>query len=334
MKIHAFAALKPKGSLQPFDYDVKELGPKEVLIKVSHCGICHSDVHLLDGDWGKDIFPLVPGHEVVGTVEKLGDEVRHLKKGQRVGVGWQCGSCFACEWCEKGEENLCSGSKATCRGHHGGFAAAVVVDARFAFPIPKELDSAKAAPLLCGGITVFSPLRRLGGAAPKRVGVVGIGGLGHFALQFGRAMGHEVTAFSTSPAKEAEAKRLGAHRFVLTGDKKAMTAAKGSLDLIVSTVNVHQDWNKFISILRPNGTLCTVGALPGDMSLSPTALLVDQKSVAGSVIGGRPMIEEMLSFAGRHNVGAQAEIVPLSKVNEVIDKVRRGKARYRIVLEC
>src|SRR5512139_2529524 len=219
MSFHAYAAHARKGPLVPFVYDPSPLGPHDVEIRITHCGICHSDVHLVDGDWGVGSYPMVPGHEIVGTVAALGPEARHLETGQRVGVGWQRGACLGCDLCGTGDENLCPRNEATCVDHHGGFADRIRVDGRFAFPIPDALASENAAPLLCGGATVYSPLRRWV-KPPMRVGVVGIGGLGHLALQFARAMGCEVTAISSSPDKAAEARGFGAHHFLATREPK------------------------------------------------------------------------------------------------------------------
>jgi uncharacterized zinc-type alcohol dehydrogenase-like protein len=331
MNIHAYAAHEKKGTLKPFTYEPTSLGPHDVEIRISHCGICHSDVHLIDGDWGMGSYPMVPGHEIVGDVAAVGGEVRGLKAGERVGVGWQCGACLSCEQCGSGDENLCPANQATCVGRHGGFADRIRVDGRFAFPIPAALSSAAAAPLLCGGATVYSPLRRWV-RPPMRVGVVGIGGLGHLGLQFARAMGCEVMALSSSPDKEAEARSFGAHRFLATREPKALASAAGSLDFILSTVYVPQDWAGLLNALRPNGTLCFVGAPGEPLSVPVFTLLAGQKSVTGSVIGGRPAIREMLEFAARHGVAAKTQVRPLAEADAALGEVRKGRARYRAVL--
>ena len=331
MSFHAYAAHARKDSLKPFVYEPAPLGPQDVEVKISHCGICHSDVHLVDGDWGMGSYPMVPGHEIVGTVAALGPEVQHLEVGARVGVGWQRGACLACEACGGGDENLCPGNVATCVGNHGGFADRVRVDGRFAFPIPESLASENAAPLLCGGVTVYSPLRRWVKPA-MRVGVVGIGGLGHMGLQFARAMGCEVTAISSSPDKEPEARGFGAHRFLATREPKALAAAAGTLDFILSTVYVNQDWMGFIAALRPNGVMCLVAAPAEPLSIPVFALLVGQKSVTSSVIGGRPAVRETLEFAARHGVAARTQVRPLAEADAALDETRKGRARYRIVL--
>ena len=332
MNIHAFAALAPKAPLTPHSFDPGPLAPDEVQIKVTHCGICHSDVHLIDNDWGISQYPLVPGHEAVGVVEQVGASVRTLKPGQRVGVGWQAGACHHCEWCVSGQDNLCPQNQATCVGHPGGFADRLRVGEGYAFPVPEALPSGSVGPLLCGGITVFSPLRHLGILPTHRVGVIGIGGLGHLALRFARAWGCEVTAFTSTPAKEIEARGFGAHHVVSSVDSAAFAARAGSLDFLISTVNVDLDWAAYVNLLRPNGTLCFVGVPPSNLNLSAFQLIAGQRAVAGSVIGGRAAIREMLDFAARHGITAQTEEMPLARVNEALDRVRRNQARYRMVL--
>jgi uncharacterized zinc-type alcohol dehydrogenase-like protein len=331
VSFHAYAAHEAKGPLRPFVYEPAPLGPHDVEIRVSHCGICHSDVHLVDGDWGVGTYPMVPGHEIVGTVEARGAAVGHLEVGARVGVGWQRGACLECDSCRVGEENLCEANEATCVDHHGGFADRVRVDGRFAFPIPDALAPEGAAPLLCGGITVYSPLRRW--VRPSmRVGVVGIGGLGHLGLRFARAMGCEVTAISGNPDKEADARAFGAHRFLATREPKALRAAVGTLDFVLSTVFLPQDWKGLLAALRPNGVLCFVGVPDEPMKLPVGALLGGQKTLAASAIGGRPAIREMLDFAARHGVVARAQVRPLTEADAALGEVRKGRARYRVVL--
>jgi len=330
---HAWAAHREKGALKPFVYEPEPLGPHDVEIRVSHCGICHSDVHLVDGDWGVGRYPMVPGHEIVGTVAAAGPEALHLAVGQRVGVGWQRGSCLECEWCVSGQENLCAREAATCVDHHGGFAERIRVDGRFAFPVPEALRSEHAAPLLCGGVTVYAPLARW--ARPSlRVGVVGIGGLGHLALQFARAMGCEVTAISASPDKEADARALGAHRFVVTSRPKALKPLASSLDLVLSTAFLDQDWTGLMRALRPNGVLCLVGAPDAALPLDVGRMLGRQLTVTTSAIGSRGAVRETLEFAARHGVAPRIEPRPLADADAALDSVRKGKARYRVVLEA
>jgi alcohol/geraniol dehydrogenase (NADP+) len=330
--IQGLAAHAAGAELLPFRYDPGVLGPQEVEIRISHCGICHSDLHLISNDWGISQYPFIPGHEIVGEIAAVGAEVKSLAVGQRVGVGWQSNSCGLCEWCSKGMENLCASAEATCVHRHGGYAEAVRVNARFAIPIPDALSSEGAAPLLCGGITVYNPLRSHGVNPASRVGIVGIGGLGHIALQFARVFGAEVTAFSTSAAKEAEARSLGAHGFVNTRESKAMREVAGKFDFILTTVNADQDWNAYIQSLRPTGTLCFVGVPPPPVAVHAFPLISGVRTITGSPIGSPHMLREMMDVAARHGVKAQTEVSPMAKVNEAIEKVKKNKVRYRAVL--
>ena len=231
-EIHGLAVHAAGAQLVPYKYLPGELKTNEVEVRISHCGVCHSDIHLIDNDWGLSKFPFVPGHEIVGTVSAIGSHVRDLAVGQRVGIGWQADSCGICEWCRQGDEHLCAAAQPTCVGRNGGYADSIRVNSRFAIPVPEALESENVAPLLCAGITVYSPLHNLGVRPSSRVGVIGIGGLGHLGLQFARAFGAEVTAFSTSTDKEEEARNLGAHHFVNTRDNGALKKIAGSFDLL------------------------------------------------------------------------------------------------------
>lgn len=333
MRVHAFAAKERRGRLASWEYELDALGPLEVDIDVACCGVCHSDVHLLDDDWKKTRYPFVPGHEIVGHVARVGAAVTGVAVGQRVGVGWQCGACFACEQCIAGAENLCGALVATCVGRHGGFADRVRVDARFAFPLPDGIESASAAPLLCGGVTVYAPLHRLGVDATRRVGVIGIGGLGHLAILFARALGAEVVAFSSSPDKRDDALRMGAVALVDSRDPRALRGAFESIDVLVSTVAARLDWTSFLRVLRPNGVLCFVGAPPGVLSIPASILLEGQRSICGSEIGGRRDVAEMLAFAARAHVAPIVERFPMHAADVALDRLRSNGVRYRAVLE-
>jgi alcohol/geraniol dehydrogenase (NADP+) len=331
-QIQGLAAHAAGAELLPFRYDPGELGMHEVEIGITHCGICHSDIHLISNDWGMSQFPFIPGHEIIGTVTATGSQVRSLKPGQRVGLGWQSNSCGECEWCTKGLENLCPDAEATCVRRHGGYANRVRANARFVARIPDDLPSEQAAPLLCGGITVYNPMRDHAIHPSSRVGVVGIGGLGHLAIQFARVFGCEVTAFSTSTAKEEEARALGAHHFVNTRESKAMKEMAGTQDFILNTANADQDWGVYIQALRPTGTLCFVGVPPSPVSLQAFPLISGVRTVTGSPIGSPNRLREMLEVAGRHGVKATTEAFPMAKANEAIEKVKKNKVRYRAVL--
>jgi uncharacterized zinc-type alcohol dehydrogenase-like protein len=331
-QIQGLAAHAAGAELLPFRYDPGQLGSHEVEIGVTHCGVCYSDIHLISNDWGTSQYPFIPGHEIIGTVTAMGPEVRSLRLGQRVGLGWQADSCGRCEWCTRGMENLCPDSVATCVHRHGGYAERVRASARFVIPIPTALDSERAAPLLCGGITVYNPMRAHGINPSSRVGVVGIGGLGHLAIQFARVFGAEVTAFSTSAAKEDEARGLGAHHFVNTRESKAMKEVAGTQDFILSTINADQDWGVYIQTLRPTGTLCFVGVPPSPVAVHAFPLIAGLRSISGNNTGSPYQLREMLDVAARHGVHAQTESFPMAKANEAIEKVKKNKVRYRAVL--
>ncbi|MGA7075542.1 MAG: NAD(P)-dependent alcohol dehydrogenase [Halobacteriota archaeon] len=336
MRIHAFAAQGPGAALQPFDYEPLQLGPYDIDVKVSHCGVCHSDVHLIDDDWNISRYPLVPGHEIIGAVAATGTEVEQLSIGQRVGVGWQSGSCLRCEWCLNGYENLCRNKVLTCVKRHGGFADFVRTDSRFAFAIPDALDSAGAAPLMCAGVTVFAPMRRYDLRPHHRVGVVGIGGLGHLALQFAHAMGCEVTAFSTNPEKKDDAYTFGADHFLNSRDAGQMRDTERTLDFIVSTATGPLPWATYVEALRPNGHLTIVSRLTGEegeIGAPASKLVAGQKSISGSVTGGRGVMQEMLAFAARHGIVARTEAFSYNDANRAVQRVRNSKAHYRVVLQ-
>jgi uncharacterized zinc-type alcohol dehydrogenase-like protein len=302
-------------------------GEHEVDVQVMTCSVCQSDVHLLDGDWGEVRRPLIPGHEIVGRVLETG--AGHAK-GSIVGIGWQSGCCGRCLACTTGREHLCTGGKQrTCVGRQGGFASQVRVDGRFAFALPSSLDLASAAPLLCAGLTVFSPLERLGARPGTRVGIVGVGGLGHLAVRFARALGAEVVAFDPVMAKRDLTLSLGASELIdSTGP-----LPKDAVDLLLVTTHASLDWNAWLSVLRLEGTLCLVGVPGKALTLAADPLMDEQKKVTGSVIGSPAAMRRMLELAARASIAPIVERLPLGQVNEAIDRVREGRARMRIVLD-
>jgi uncharacterized zinc-type alcohol dehydrogenase-like protein len=332
-EIHGLAAHAAGAELSTFKYTVAELAPNDVEVKISHCGVCHSDVHLIDNDWGLSKYPFIPGHEIVGKITAIGASVRDRKVGERVGIGWQADSCGVCEWCRLGEEHLCPKSQPTCVGRNGGYADKIRVNSRFAIPVPDALESEGVGPLLCGGITVYSPLRNWLARPASRVGVIGIGGLGHMGLQFARAFGCEVTAFSTSVDKEAEARSLGAHHFVNTRDNGAVKKVANSFDLILSTVSADQDFQSFVTALRPKGTLVILGVGPSPIQVTGFSLIGGQKALAGSPTGSPGDLHEMLDVAARHNIKAMTEVFPMKEANAAIAKVKKNQVRYRAVLK-
>ena len=330
--IKGYAATKPGGRLQPFAFDPGPLGDNQVEIKVEYCGLCHSDLSMVDNEWGISQYPLIPGHEIVGIVAAMGPGAGGLTLGQRVGLGWFADSCLTCEWCKSGNHHLCASVTGTIVGRHGGFANRVRANAAWVIPLPEQLDPQSAAPLMCGGITVFNPLL-LGKVKPTaRVGVVGIGGLGHMALLFAHAWGCEVTAFSSSPGKEAEARGFGADRVINSRDPEALKKVANSLDFILSTVNVPLDWEAYIAALRPQGRLHLVGVVTQPISVPLFPLLGGQKSLSASPTGSPAAIATMLDFAARHHIRPTIETYQFSEINDALERLRHGKPRYRIVL--
>lgn len=330
--IKAYAVLDAGGKLEPFEYDPGELKKSDVEIDVENCGICHSDLSMIDNAWQFTQYPLVPGHEVIGTVSKIGDDVTNLKVGQKVGLGWHSGYCMTCPSCLSGDHNMCANQEGTIVGRHGGFADKVRAHAVSVIPLPDGLDIESAGPLFCGGITVFNPMLQFNIKPTDKVGVIGIGGLGHMALMFLHAWGCEVTAFTSSESKKAEAIKMGAHRTINSRDSKELEAAAGQFDFIISTVNVKLDWNAYIATLQPKGHLHIVGATLEPLDIGVFPLIMGQRTISGSPVGSPGAIATMLDFAARHKIRPIIEKYKFDKVNDAIDRLRSGDARYRIVL--
>ena len=333
MKIKAYAADKQGAELKPFEYEVGELASDEVEIKVEYCGICHSDLSMLDNEWGMTQYPFVPGHEVVGTIAAIGSNVKTLSLGQRVGLGWYSRSCMTCHSCMSGDHNLCASTESTIVGRYGGFADKVRAHYAWAVPLPKELNPESAGPLFCGGITVFNPIVQFDIKPTDKVGVIGIGGLGHMALGFLHSWGCEVTAFSSDPSKEKEVKELGANHFINSKDPEALKSVANSFDFIISTVSADLDWSIYISLLKPKGRLHFVGVAPSPVASHVFPLIAGQKSISGSPLGSPATTAKMLDFAARHEIEPVVEIYPFSEVNEAMARLKSGKARYRIILK-
>ncbi len=331
-EVKALAALQAGEPLQPFSYAFGPLGDDEVEVAVRYCGLCHSDLSMIDNEWHMSQYPLVPGHEIVGEVAAVGANVPHVQPGQTVGVGWYSRSCMHCHECMQGDHNLCSTAESTIVGRYGGFATRVRAHWGWVLPLPDGLDPATAGPLFCGGTTVFNPILQNHIRPTDRVGVVGIGGLGHLALQFLRAWGCHVTAFSTSPDKEAEAKQLGATDFVATADPAALARLANSFAMILVTVNVPLDWEAYAKTLKPRGCIHIVGAVPS-VTISGFTLIGGQKSISGTPLGSPATQADMLAFAARHAVAPIVEPFPMSKVNDALERLRSGKLRYRAVLQ-
>ncbi len=331
--IQAYAAQKPKDRLKLIQYDPGALAPGQIEIDVITCGICHSDLSMVNNEWGDSAYPLVPGHEVIGTVSRLGANVRNLKAGDLVGFGWFSGSCMICRQCMSGNHNLCPDVEQTLIGRHGGFADKVRCQAEWALPLPAGLDAGKAGPLFCAGITVFNALVQFDVKPTQRVGVIGIGGLGHLALQFLSKWGCEVTAFTTTRAKHDEAMQMGAHRVVDSRNSSQLKKVAGSLDFVLSTADADLDWSAYMDALAPKGRLNIVGIVPSPVSLPAFSLIGGERSLSGSPAGSPATLSTMLEFCARHRIEPVVETFPMSRVNEAMSHLAAGKARYRVVLE-
>lgn len=333
MTINAYAVFDPSGELKPFTYEAPPLGGNDVEVSVEHCGICHSDLSMMENEWGVTPYPMVPGHEITGTVTQVGSHVRHLKPGDAVGVGWHSSSCMTCIQCMEGDHNICAAAVPTMIGRHGGFADRIVVNGSFAIPLPKNMNPRTAGPLLCGGITVFNPLLQLGVSPAARIGVVGIGGLGHLAIQFAKAWGCEVVAFTSSQSKEREALELGASSVMDSRDTDSFSEKQGTLDLIISTVNVDLNWAAYMSLLAPKGRLHFVGITTAPLQLPPViAMARKQVTVSSSQTGSPAAMSRMLDFAQRHGIEPVTEHFRFDQINDAVDRLRSGNARYRVVL--
>jgi len=333
-QIKGWAASEPQQKLELFSYDPGPLAPEDVEIEVEYCGVCHSDLSVIDNAWGLSKYPIIPGHEVVGRVLAIGEHAKGLKPGQYVGVGWNAGSCMHCHACMRGEHNLCPAVEPTIISRQGGFAERIRCHWAWAVPLPSSLDVASAGPLLCAGATVFTPLLTFDIKPTDRVGIVGIGGLGHLGLKFANAWGCEVTAFTSNPAKANEAKSFGAHRIINSRDSSDILEAANTLDFLLVTVNTSLDWSALVKTLRANGRMAIVGAVLEPMTVSAIDLIFGQKRVAGSLNGSPAATAAMLDFAARHQIKTQVEHFPMSKVNEALAHMAAGKARYRVVLDA
>lgn len=331
--IKAYAAHEAKGKLEPFEYNPDSLKEQEVEIEVEYCGVCHSDLSMINDDWGMTNYPLVAGHEVVGRISAIGEKVTTVKVGQRVGLGWFSHSCLTCKSCMSGYHNLCPTAEQTIVNRHGGFADKVRAHQEWLCPIPDDLDASKIGPFFCGGITVFSPIVEFGVKSTDKVGVIGIGGLGHMALKFLDAWGCDVTAFSSSPDKEAEAKELGADHFVNSRNSEDLEELSNSFDFIISTVNANLDWATYINLLKPKGRLHFVGVVPNPIEFQVFPLIMGQRSISGSPLGTPTTITKMLDFAALHGIEPTIETFPFDQINEALAHLESGKARYRIVLK-
>lgn len=332
-KITAWVASAPKSKFIKQELDLGPLGDEEVEVAVEYCGICHSDLSVLNNEWGNSKFPAVLGHEICGHVVAVGPAVKGITKGQKVGIGWSSGSCMHCRQCMSGNHNFCQKAIDTIIGHKGGFASRVRAHWGWTIPIPEKLPLKDTGPLFCAGVTVFNPLITYTKPS-SRVGIVGIGGLGHLAVKFAAAFGCEVTAFTSSESKFKEARDFGAHHVVSSKDSSAIQKLEGTFDLILVTANVPLDWKAFISALAPKGRLHFVGVVTEDIPIKVFSLLESQLSVSASPIGSPVAIATMLDFASLHHITPKTEHFPMSQINEAFEHLEAGKARYRIVLDA
>ena len=333
MKINAYAVSEPKGKLEQTTYELGPLEPEQVDIKVAYCGICHSDLSMINNDWGLTQYPIVPGHEIIGEVVAAGNSVKNLSVGDKVGLGWLSASCMSCHECMSGNHHLCAQGEATIVGRHGGFADHVRGHWSWAIPLPESIDMSKAGPLLCGGITVFNPIIIADVKPTDKVGVIGIGGLGHMALKFLKNWGCEVIAFSSNPDKKAQILEMGATKVINSKDPNELASIAGTLNFILNTTNVSLDWNSYLTTLAPKGKLHTVGAVLEPMAIPAFSLIGGEKSVSGSPLGSPALTKTMLDFCVRHDIYPTTEEFPISKVNEAVSHLEEGKARFRVVLK-
>jgi alcohol/geraniol dehydrogenase (NADP+) len=334
MQVKAYAAKAAGQDLQSFNFELSELGPDEVDVQVTHCGVCHTDVALVDNEWSLSQYPVVPGHEIVGTVAAVGSNVDRLAIGQRVGVGALCGACMKCEWCVGGAQHVCAQVVGTVMGEHkGGFASIVRVNNwQFAHPLPEEIASEHAGPLMCAGTTVFTPLLRYGVRPTDRVAVVGIGGLGHLAVQYLAKWGCDVTAISSTHEKDEQAFGFGARHFIATRGTDELSKAVRSFDFILSTVSADLPWDAYLAALRPKGKLCIAGIPDKSIAYSPWSLIAGEKSVVGGQPGSIVETQQMLAFTALHGIKPRIETFAMTDANVALDHTRQGKARFRAVL--
>ncbi len=341
-KIPAFAAPSPKAPLAPHTIERREPGPHDVLIDILYCGVCHSDIHQVRDEWGGSIFPMVPGHEIVGRVKQVGAHVTKFKPGDMAGVGCMVNSCRDCDPCRRDLEQFClKGAAFTYNGTemdrktptYGGYSTQVVVDERFTLKVPDGLDPAGVAPLLCAGITTYSPLRQWNCKPGDKVGVVGLGGLGHMAVKLAASMGAEVTMLSTSRRKEEDARRLGAKGFALTSDEETFKKLAGAFDLIINTISAPHDYNQYLGMLKVQGTMVLVGVPPEAVPVHAFSLISGNRRLAGSLIGGIKQTQEMLDYCGEHKIVSDVEVIPIQKINEAYERVIKGDVRYRFVID-
>ena len=342
MKTNGYAAPSAGAPLEPFSFERREPGPRDVLIEIQYCGVCHSDIHQVRDEWGGSIYPMVPGHEIVGRVARVGAEVSGFKEGDLAGVGCFVDSCRACRNCREGEEQYCEKHLvSTYNGTekdektptYGGYSSQIVVDEGYTLRVPAGLPLANVAPLLCAGITTYAPLRRFRVGEGQRVGVVGLGGLGHMGVKLAASMGARVTVFSTSPGKEQDARSLGAHDFVVTKEPGRLEALAGQYDFVLDTVSAHHDLNAYLNLLRREGALALVGAPERPLEVNAFSLITNGRTLAGSMIGGIRETQEMLDYCAAKGITSDVEVIPIQRIEEAYERTVKADVRYRFVID-
>jgi uncharacterized zinc-type alcohol dehydrogenase-like protein len=337
-----YATQGPTSDLEPFSFERREPGPQDVLIEIQYCGVCHSDIHQARNEWSNSIYPMVPGHEIVGRVARVGSSVTKFKEGDLAGVGCFVDSCRVCDNCREGEEQYCENHLvATYNGTEkdektptfGGYSSQIVVDEAYTLKVPDSLPLERVAPLLCAGITTYSPLRRFKVGEGQKVGVVGLGGLGHMGVKLAASMGARVTVFSTSPSKERDARELGAHDFVVTRDPQRLETLAGKYDFILDAVSAQHDINLYLNLLRREGVLALVGAPEKPLEVGAFPLLTNGRALAGSMIGGIRETQEMLDYCAEHRIASDVEVIPIQRIGEAYERTVRGDVRYRFVID-
>lgn len=340
--VKGYAAQTKDTDLAPWNFERREVGPHDVQFAIDFCGVCHSDLHQIKDEWGGGIFPMVPGHEIVGRVTAVGSHVTKFKVGDLAGTGCLVDSCRVCDNCQHGLEQYCTnGHSQTYNGleqdkktpTYGGYSDTIVVHEDFVLNIPEKLDLAATAPLLCAGITTYSPLRHWNVGKGHKLAVLGLGGLGHMGVKFGVAFGAEVTVLSSSPKKEEDAKKLGAHKFVVTSDPEQLASVSGYFDFILDTVSAEHDYNQYLHLLKTDGVHICVGAPPTPSSIIAFSLIPGRKSLAGSMIGGLPETQEMLDFCAEHNIVSDIELIDMKDIQTAFDRMLKGDVRYRFVID-
>jgi len=342
LQARGYATHTPEAQFEPFDFERRDVGAKDILIEILFSGICHSDIHQAKGEWGNSIYPMVPGHEIVGRVTQTGAEVTKFKEGDIAGVGCFVDSCRTCGNCKDGFEQFCSKHLAqTYNGTemdettptYGGYSNKIVVDEDYALKISSDQNLAGVAPLLCAGITTYSPLRRFKVGAGQKVGIVGLGGLGHMGVKLAASMGAEVTVFSTSPSKEQDARNLGAHNFVVTREPENMTPLAGQYDFILDTVSAAHDINMYLNLLKLNGAMVLLGVPDKPYEVHAFSIIGNNRTLAGSLIGGIPETQEMLDYCAEHNIVSDVEIIPIQQIEEAYERTIKADVRYRFVID-